>query len=221
MKPTDLAALLQECYRERLAMFDRHKAVATHVTDYDFNNAYQYIVNREETHLQWLAGAIEELGRLAARRRPHGRDCQGALERRPDRTLAAEDARAGQAFVDNVEAARGVAQPRAQPDDAAVMLGEVQEQSGSSSRPPPASKTCSAANGRRPRQARRRLALPLGRRLTRLAFRSPSRSAATWAIARRTLVAALDALRPLIPALRASTFHDTAPVGVPSHNLAI
>src|SRR4029079_6293706 len=31
-----------------------------------------------------------------------------------------------------------------------------------------------------------------------------------------TLVAALDALRPLIPDLRASTFHDTAPVGVPS-----
>jgi 2-amino-4-hydroxy-6-hydroxymethyldihydropteridine diphosphokinase len=31
-----------------------------------------------------------------------------------------------------------------------------------------------------------------------------------------TLVAALEALRPLIPDLRASTFHDTAPVGVPS-----
>jgi len=31
-----------------------------------------------------------------------------------------------------------------------------------------------------------------------------------------TLVAALDALRALIPDLRASTFHDTAPVGVPS-----
>ena len=29
-------------------------------------------------------------------------------------------------------------------------------------------------------------------------------------------MAALDALRPLIPDLRASTFHDTAPVGVPS-----
>ena len=31
-----------------------------------------------------------------------------------------------------------------------------------------------------------------------------------------TLLAALDALRPLISNLRASTFHDTAPVGVPS-----
>lgn len=31
-----------------------------------------------------------------------------------------------------------------------------------------------------------------------------------------TLVAALDLLRALIPDLRASTFHDTAPVGVPS-----
>ena len=29
-------------------------------------------------------------------------------------------------------------------------------------------------------------------------------------------MAALDALRALIPDLRASTFHDTAPVGVPS-----
>ena len=99
MKPTDLAALLQECYRERLAMFDRHKAVATHVTDYDVNNAYQYIVNREETHLQWLSDAIAELGATL----PAGGDTAAIAKERSTqagRTLAAEDARAGQAFLD-------------------------------------------------------------------------------------------------------------------------
>src|SRR5262249_48749086 len=29
---------------------------------YDANNTYQYIINREETHLSWLATAIVELG---------------------------------------------------------------------------------------------------------------------------------------------------------------
>ena len=49
--PTELLALLQECYTERLALVLRHEAVARRVGNLDFNNTYQYLINREETHL--------------------------------------------------------------------------------------------------------------------------------------------------------------------------
>ena len=62
MKPTELAALLQECYRDRLALTERHRAVAVHLPAYDVNNTYQYIINREETHLEWIASALSDLG---------------------------------------------------------------------------------------------------------------------------------------------------------------
>jgi hypothetical protein len=54
--------ILNECHREKLAMRQRHVAVARLVTDYNFNNAYQYVINREDVHLSWLEAAITELG---------------------------------------------------------------------------------------------------------------------------------------------------------------
>ena len=51
---TDLLPLLQEFYREKLAMLLRHQAGARLVGQYDVNNTYQYIINREETQLSWL-----------------------------------------------------------------------------------------------------------------------------------------------------------------------
>jgi hypothetical protein len=59
---TDLLPLLEEFYREKLAALLRHEAGARLVGQYDFNNTYQYIVNREETQLSWVAQAIVELG---------------------------------------------------------------------------------------------------------------------------------------------------------------
>jgi hypothetical protein len=35
--------------------------VARHVFGYDANNTYQYVINREDVHLQWLEAAIAEL----------------------------------------------------------------------------------------------------------------------------------------------------------------
>jgi hypothetical protein len=61
VKPAELLALLQDCYRARVALILRHQAVARHVGHFDFNNTYQYVVAREETHLSWLRTAIEEL----------------------------------------------------------------------------------------------------------------------------------------------------------------
>ena len=59
---TDLLPLLQEFQREKLAMMLQHVAGARLVGQYDANNTYQYIVNREEAQLTWVAKAIEELG---------------------------------------------------------------------------------------------------------------------------------------------------------------
>jgi hypothetical protein len=95
---SDLLALLTEFYGEKLAMLMRHQAAARSVAQYDANNTYQYIINREETQLSWLTPAIMELGGAPASSAPE-----------PDRpvsrgeawtALAADDARDAQAFVD-------------------------------------------------------------------------------------------------------------------------
>ena len=127
MKPTELVGLLQECYRERLAMAERHKAVAVHVSDYDANNTYQYIINREETHLQWLQDALADLSApLPAASSPPS----VTLDRSKDawRAAATEDAQKGRAFlakwrplVESLSHARDQTMLR-------LMLGEVEEQ---------------------------------------------------------------------------------------------
>jgi len=62
VKSTELLALLRDFYRDKLTMRQRHVAVAKHVPDYDFNNTYQYIVAREDVHLNWLRDAITCMG---------------------------------------------------------------------------------------------------------------------------------------------------------------
>jgi hypothetical protein len=62
VKSTEQLALLQECYRDRLRLFHRHVEGAKRVADYEFNNAYQYVIGREEIHLQWVRDAVQDLG---------------------------------------------------------------------------------------------------------------------------------------------------------------
>jgi hypothetical protein len=59
---TDLLPLLQEFHREKLAMMLQHQAGARLIGQYDANNTYQYIINREEAQLTWVSTAIAELG---------------------------------------------------------------------------------------------------------------------------------------------------------------
>jgi hypothetical protein len=59
---SDLQTLLTEFAAERLALVERHEASARIVSNYDFNNTYQYVINREETHLSWLQSALAEYG---------------------------------------------------------------------------------------------------------------------------------------------------------------
>jgi hypothetical protein len=98
VKPAQLVELLSECFRDKSALRQRHIAAARVVTDYDFNNTYQYVISREEIQLQWLHDAIEDRG--------------GKVEEGPEPTLKTgtgksahvavvkEDAAGAQAFID-------------------------------------------------------------------------------------------------------------------------
>ena len=99
MKATELLDLLREFYRDKLSMRQRHVAAARHVADYDANNTYQYIIAREETHLNWLrdavagmGGAFEEIAEPDVRPSGKGREAAASIIR-PDVDAAA-------AFVD-------------------------------------------------------------------------------------------------------------------------
>ena len=56
----DLRQLLRDAAAERLALLQRHEAAARVVSHYDFNNTYQYVIAREETHVSWLQNALAE-----------------------------------------------------------------------------------------------------------------------------------------------------------------
>ena len=43
-------------------MLLRHQAGARLIAQYDVNNTYQYIINRDDVQLSWLETAIAELG---------------------------------------------------------------------------------------------------------------------------------------------------------------
>ena len=53
---------MREFYLDRLALLMRHESSARFVSDYDVNNAYQYVINREETHVSWLQQALLAVG---------------------------------------------------------------------------------------------------------------------------------------------------------------
>ena len=121
-------ALLQEFYGEKLGALLRHQAGARAVGQYDVNNTYQFIVNRDETHLSWIAKAIAELGGSASDNQTEadrgGRSKGDEVSRR----IFDEDGKDAQAFVDrwrpridNMTNARHAKMLR-------VILGEVLEQ---------------------------------------------------------------------------------------------
>ena len=124
---TDTLALLQEFYREKLSMLLQHQAGARLIQQYDVNNTYQYIVNRDDVQLSWLAKAIEELGGAVVEQTEHPRSSSGKASESARRVID-EDVREAQAFVDRWR-------PRVESMNHArhrsmlrVILGEVLEQ---------------------------------------------------------------------------------------------
>jgi len=96
---TDLLPLLQEFHREKLTMMLRHQAGARLIGQYDANNTYQYIINREEAQLTWVAAAIVDLGGAAT---DPSEPVRAAKGKGPDaaRAVNEEDSRDAQRFVD-------------------------------------------------------------------------------------------------------------------------
>jgi hypothetical protein len=93
-----LAELIRDFYLERVSHLMRHEDVAQLVTDYDINNAYQYIIAREQTHLSWLQHALLDLGAKLVNDPARG----PVLSAKGDawKSMAGEDARANTQFVD-------------------------------------------------------------------------------------------------------------------------
>jgi hypothetical protein len=99
VKPADLIDLLRECYRDKAALHERHIAAARLVVDYDFNNTYQYVINREEIQLQWLRDAIQDRG--AGVEDPPGQTLASTGKGKAAQlAIVKDDAARAQAFVD-------------------------------------------------------------------------------------------------------------------------
>jgi hypothetical protein len=96
---TDLPALLQEFYRDKLAMLFSHQAGARLVAQYDANNTYQYIINRDEMQLSWIAAALKELGASIPEIASEERRESGKAAEVAHRTIE-RDGQQAQAFVD-------------------------------------------------------------------------------------------------------------------------
>ena len=98
MTPPELLGLLEEFYRDKARLLQRHEAVARVVAQYEINNTYQYVIQREEQHQSWLRDAI-----LASGGReqsvPPPEPVQAATGADGQRALAGQDADALDAFV--------------------------------------------------------------------------------------------------------------------------
>jgi hypothetical protein len=103
---TDLPLLLADVAAERLALLERHEASARIVSNYDFNNTYQYVISREETQLGWVQNALAEYGTVlpsagsAALPAPEAPKAKKKVEAGTFRSILDDDARYLGAFVE-------------------------------------------------------------------------------------------------------------------------
>ena len=127
MKLSATLSLLQELYRERVGLFDRHIKGAQAIGDYEFNNTYQYVIGREEIHVQWLRDALIDLGaevpgNVPVLAVPDGKGVAG------ERAILEDDQRIGRAFVEKWRARLGDVRNARHRKLLDVILGEVVEQ---------------------------------------------------------------------------------------------
>jgi hypothetical protein len=124
---TDLLPLLHEFYRDKLTLLLRHEVAARYVGQYDVNNTYQYIINREEVQLSWVAQAIAELGGTVTEADGAGRTVSGKGAE-VARTVIEEDLRETQAFVDRWQPRIATMTNARHAKMLQVILGEALEQ---------------------------------------------------------------------------------------------
>jgi hypothetical protein len=123
----ELKTLLEQLFRDKLAIRNRRVAAARLIGSYEINNTYQYVINRDDVQLSWLRDALTELGGTLAEVpepdvRPSGKGADA------ERGIIAADRDLSQQFVDrwrprveNVTHARHRGMLR-------VILGETMEQ---------------------------------------------------------------------------------------------
>ena len=104
MHKDDLRQILTAFAAERTAILNRHEAGARVVSHYDFNNTYQYVIAREETHVSWLQNALAEFD---------------AVLPAPSSTISVPDVKAGKKATP--ETFRGILE-----DDARTLGGFVE-----------------------------------------------------------------------------------------------
>jgi hypothetical protein len=108
VKATEIVDLLRQFHRHKLTLLRRHEASARHVSDYDFNNTYQYVIAREAMHVSWVADAILDVLQAAGQPGTHAQieDVAEPELKVAGKGLSAqsalmtEDRDAAQAFVD-------------------------------------------------------------------------------------------------------------------------
>src|SRR5262249_11857171 len=97
-------------------------------SQYDANNTYQYIINREETQLQWIGQAIVGLGGEVSMFNTEPDRSGAGKGKGAAQQITSEDARGAQAFVDRwkprIEAMTNVRQRNM----LNIVLGETLEQ---------------------------------------------------------------------------------------------
>jgi hypothetical protein len=99
VKPAALLELLREFYRDKATLRQRHAASARFVSNYDFNNTYQYVINREDVQLAWVRDAVTDLGGTVDDvPQPELRPAGGPAE--AEKAVLGEDRDSAQAFVD-------------------------------------------------------------------------------------------------------------------------
>ena len=125
---TDLLPLLGEFHREKLDMMLRHQAGARFISQYNVNNTYQYIINRDDVQLSWLETAIRELGGTVpvAQSEPQRSGPGKAAEQA--RLVLQEDSRDCQAFVDRWRPRVNAMANARHAKMLGLILGEVLEQ---------------------------------------------------------------------------------------------
>lgn len=127
MTSTQLQTLLQDLDRDKVALRDRHVEGARHVSSYEFNNTYQYVINREDLHLSWVRNALADEG-IAEPAAPAAIDVPGGKGDARQQAIAADDAQRLQAFIAAwTPRAEAMTQARHR-KMLSLMLGEMREQ---------------------------------------------------------------------------------------------
>jgi hypothetical protein len=123
----DLLSILLAFHREKLTMLLRHQTGARLVGQYDVNNTYQYIINREEVQLSWLEQAIAELGGTPVAVSESDRSFSGRAAD-ASRQVIEQDAREAAAFVDRWSPRVAAMENARHAKMLQVILGETLEQ---------------------------------------------------------------------------------------------